>query len=66
MNNLQASPGELRATVSITRKSTGKVETYKLIGRVTAEQAQAIMDAEHADIQQAPPATEDPHHGSHP
>lgn len=31
-NNLQSQPAQLKMTVSITRKATGKVETYELFG----------------------------------
>lgn len=32
MNDLTGQPGELKATITITRKATGKVETYELTG----------------------------------
>lgn len=44
MSELQGTPGELRATISITRKATGKVETYELVGHVTAEQEQQLLE----------------------
>ncbi len=44
MSELRAQSGELRATIHVTRKATGKVETYELIGAATPEQAAAIMD----------------------
>jgi hypothetical protein len=31
-NEVKAQPAQLRMTVSITRKATGKVETYELVG----------------------------------
>jgi hypothetical protein len=34
---LKAQPAVLRATIQITRKATGKVETYELTGVVPAE-----------------------------
>jgi hypothetical protein len=34
MPELTGQPGELRATVHVTRKATGKVETYELVGHV--------------------------------
>jgi hypothetical protein len=41
-NEVKAQPAQLRMTVSITRKATGKVETYELVGNpippTTAEQ----------------------------
>jgi hypothetical protein len=36
-DELAGQPGELRATVQVTRAATGKVETYELIGRVMPE-----------------------------
>lgn len=44
MSDLQGTPGELRATISITRKASGKVETYELVGHVTAEQEQQLLE----------------------
>lgn len=43
MSELQGQGGELRCTVTITRKATGKTETVELIGRTTPEQHAAIM-----------------------
>lgn len=31
-NNLETQPAVLRATIQITRKATGKVETYEIVG----------------------------------
>lgn len=45
MSELAADIGELRAVISITRKETGAVETYELVGRTTPEQ--------HAQIEQS-------------
>lgn len=39
MNDLTGQPGELKATITITRKATGKVETYELTGTAAPEQA---------------------------
>lgn len=38
MNNLPGTPGELHATIHITRKATGLVETYHLVGHVLPDQ----------------------------
>ncbi len=38
MSELKGQTGELRMTVEITRKATGKVETVELIGTVTGEE----------------------------
>jgi hypothetical protein len=37
VSELAGTPGELRMTVTITRKDTGAVETYQMVGRVTPE-----------------------------
>jgi len=34
MNDLKGEPAEVKMTVKVTRKDTGKVETYELIGKV--------------------------------
>lgn len=36
-NELKGQLGELHATIQITRKATGNVETYQLVGRHMAE-----------------------------
>jgi hypothetical protein len=36
MSDLTGQVGELKFTVSITRKETGKVETYELVGAIDA------------------------------
>jgi len=38
MIELKGQPGELRMTLSITRKATGKVDTVELVGKVTGEE----------------------------
>lgn len=43
MSDLKGQTGELRATIQITRKATGKVETFELVGRTTPEQHEQIM-----------------------
>lgn len=43
MSELTGQGGELRATIQVTRKATGKVETYELVGRTTLEQHEQIM-----------------------
>ena len=40
MSDLKGQIGELRATITIKRKATGKVDTYELVGRTVSEQAQ--------------------------
>jgi hypothetical protein len=44
MSELGGQGGELRAVVEIKRKATGLVEKYELIGRVTPEQEEEILD----------------------
>ena len=46
MSALKGQGGELRATVQITRKATGKVETVELVSRTTPEQHAQIMQNE--------------------
>jgi len=42
MNELKGQVGELRATITIKRKATGKEETYHLNAQATPEQAAAL------------------------
>lgn len=42
MSDLQGQVGELSFTVQITRKETGKVEEYKMVGAIDAEQLKTI------------------------
>jgi hypothetical protein len=41
-NNLVGEPAELHMTIQVTRKATGKVEEYRLVGRCTKEEAEAL------------------------
>ena len=34
---LKAKEGELKAVIQVTRKETGKIETYEIVGRVLHE-----------------------------
>lgn len=36
-SNLGGQPGELRFTIEVKRKATGKVETFELIGKVNGD-----------------------------
>lgn len=45
--NLQGQPGELRMTIEIKRKETGKVETFELVGHADPEQLKQILEKEH-------------------
>ena len=46
MSKLTAIPGELRATIQITRKATGKVETFEIVGHPDPEKlAQIVAEA---------------------
>ncbi len=42
--DLSGTGGEVRMTVHITRKATGKTETVELVGRTTPEQHGQIMN----------------------
>lgn len=42
MNNLVGQPAEVHMTIQVTRKETGKVEEFQLVGRCTEEEAIAI------------------------
>ena len=44
MNALVGQGGELKMTLQITRKATGKTETVELVGRTTPEQHEQIKD----------------------
>lgn len=43
MSELKGDGGELRATIHVTRKATGKVETFEITARTTPEQHEQIM-----------------------
>ncbi len=43
MSELQARPGEMRATIQVTRKATGKVETFELIGHPDPDVLKEIL-----------------------
>lgn len=47
MSNLSGEVGELAFTVQITRKDTGKVEEFQLVGKITEEQLKEIEDGSH-------------------
>ena len=44
MSDLKGQPGELRMTIQITRKATGKTETVELVGKVTPEEKKEQTD----------------------
>lgn len=44
MSELNGQAAELRATIHVTRKDSGEVDTYVLIGQVTPEQHQRLME----------------------
>ena len=51
MNELKGGEGELRMTIEIKRKATGKVETYNIVGQpVSAEAATELGAVEGADF----------------
>jgi hypothetical protein len=43
MSDLKTQIGELRATIHVTRKDTGNVDTYEIVGKTTPEQHEQIM-----------------------
>ena len=45
MADLAGSVGELRFTVSVTRKETGNVETCEMVGFVDEEKLKQLQDA---------------------
>jgi len=46
--NIKGQDTELRATIHVTRKATGKVETFELIGHSDPEKlAQLVAEARH-------------------
>ena len=55
-NAIKGTPGEVRMTIGVTRKATGKTETYELVGKVTGDEAEQLTK-EQAN-------GSDPQHGS--
>ena len=47
MASLMGQAGELRFTVEVTRKDTGSVDKFELIGKVTEEQLKELQDGGH-------------------
>jgi hypothetical protein len=45
MSELKAPPAELHAVMTITRKATGVVETYNIIGHISAEENAKLLKA---------------------
>jgi hypothetical protein len=48
MASLLGQTGELRFTVEVKRKETGKVETFDLVGKITEEQLKELQDGSNA------------------
>ncbi len=46
MSDLKGVIGELTFTMQITRKDTGKIEEYKMVGVVDDEKLKSLQDAE--------------------
>lgn len=63
MSQLQGQAGELSFTVQIVRKDTGQVEQHQLVGRITADQAEALGLHPSTDTDTD---REDHTHGRHP
>lgn len=49
MADLQGQVGEIRMTLEIKRKETGKVETVELVGFVDEDKLKELQDGGHAD-----------------
>ena len=47
MSNLSGQMGELRVTVQITRKETGKVEEVELVGYLDEDKLKELHDGSH-------------------
>jgi hypothetical protein len=47
MSDLQGAPGELRITLQVTRKATGKTETIELVGHSDPDKLAEIIAKEH-------------------
>lgn len=43
-NNLVGQLGEVRMTISVTRKATGKVDTYDLVGNAVMEDSENVKE----------------------
>jgi len=48
MSNLKGIPGELRATIHITRKATGKVDTVEIVGHSDPTKLKEILERDRA------------------
>jgi len=44
MSELIGQKGEVRMTIQITRKNTGKVEQFDLVGQITDEQLKGLQN----------------------
>ncbi len=42
MSNLKGQEGEVRFTVTVKRADTGKEDTYEMVGKVTADEAEQL------------------------
>ena len=51
MTEAKGGGGELRAVVTITRKETGKVEEFELVGHATQEQVEQLKEQNHGNPQ---------------
>lgn len=43
MGDLKAEPGEMRATIHVTRKDTGRVDTVNVIGHADPEKLKELL-----------------------
>ena len=44
MNDIKAVPGELRATIHVTHKATGKTEQYEIVGHADPAVLEKILN----------------------
>lgn len=49
MSSLMGQAGELSFTVQITRKETGQVDEFQLIGQITPEQVEQLLTEQKED-----------------
>lgn len=50
MINLQGKEGELKAVIQVTRKESGKVETYEIVGKVNHEEFQKLLEQQPKEV----------------
>lgn len=48
--DLKAGEGELKAVIQVTRKETGRVETYEIVGKVKHDDMQELLKPETKEV----------------